>query len=57
MTEFAVSGIRATSFALHPDSIVEIAVINGDEGGAIAGSWDTLLRPDDVGPTFTQLSR
>lgn len=54
MTEYAVFDIETTGFALHPDSIVEIAVVHVDAGGAITGSWDTLLRPDgdEVGPTY-----
>ena len=50
---YAVFDIETTGFRLHPDSIVEIAVVHVDADGEIAGSWDTLLRPQDgeVGPT------
>jgi DNA polymerase-3 subunit epsilon len=50
---YAVFDIETTGFRLHPDSIVEIAVVHVDERGAITGSWDTLLRPRDgeVGPS------
>jgi DNA polymerase III epsilon subunit-like protein len=50
---YAVFDIETTGFRLHPDSIVEIAVVHVDADGAITGSWDTLLRPRDgeVGPT------
>lgn len=53
-TGYAVFDIETTGFVLHPDSIVEIAVVHVDARGAITGSWDTLLRPqdDEVGPTF-----
>jgi len=53
-TGYAVFDIETTGFSLYPDSIVEIAVVHVDERGAITGSWDTLLRPQDdlVGPTF-----
>jgi DNA polymerase III epsilon subunit-like protein len=49
---YAVFDIETTGFRLHPDSIVEIAVVHVDAGGEITGSWDTLLRPrdGDVGP-------
>jgi DNA polymerase III epsilon subunit-like protein len=50
---YAVFDIETTGFRLHPDSIVEIAVVHVDAAGEITGSWDTLLRPRDgeVGPT------
>jgi DNA polymerase III epsilon subunit-like protein len=50
---YAVFDIETTGFRLHPDSIVEIAVVHVDVTGRITGSWDTLLRPrdGDVGPT------
>jgi len=50
---YAVFDIETTGFRLHPDSIVEIAVVHVDPDGGITGSWDTLLRPRDgeVGPT------
>ncbi|MBS2966945.1 3'-5' exonuclease [Actinocrinis puniceicyclus] len=53
-TGYAVFDIETTGFSLYPDSIVEIAVVHVDALGAITGSWDTLLRPQDdvVGPTF-----
>lgn len=53
MNGYAVFDIETTGFRLHPDSIVEIAVVHVDEGGEITGCWDTLLRPRDgeVGPT------
>lgn len=49
---YAVFDIETTGLALHPDSIVEIAVVHVDAQGAITGSWDTLIRPNgSVGPT------
>ena len=53
MNGYAVFDIETTGFRLHPDSIVEIAVVHVDAGGEITESWDTLLRPRDgeVGPT------
>lgn len=53
MNGYAVFDIETTGFRLHPDSIVEIAVVHVDDGGRITGTWDTLLRPRDgeVGPT------
>lgn len=53
MTGYAVFDIETTGFRLHPDSLVEIAIVHVDADGEITGSWDTLLRPqdDEVGPT------
>jgi len=53
-SEYAVFDIETTGFELHPDSIVEIAVVHVDAHGEITGMWDTLLRPDgdNVGPTY-----
>ena len=53
MSGYAVFDIETTGFRLHPDSIVEIAVVHVDTTGEITGAWDTLLRPRDgeVGPT------
>jgi DNA polymerase-3 subunit epsilon len=53
LSGYAVFDIETTGFRLHPDSIVEIAVVHVDDGGQITGSWDTLLHPRDgqVGPT------
>ena len=53
MNGFAVFDIETTGFRLHPDSIVEIAVVHVDAGGEITGAWDTLLHPRDgeVGPS------
>jgi DNA polymerase III epsilon subunit-like protein len=50
---YAVFDIETTGFRLHPDSIVEIAVVHVDVDGGITGAWDTLLRPldGDVGPS------
>jgi DNA polymerase III subunit epsilon len=49
---YAVFDIETTGLALHPDSIVEIAVVHVDAHGEITGTWDTLLKPDgSVGPT------
>ena len=47
MSEYAVFDIETTGFRLHPDSIVEIAVVHVDAYGEITGRWDTLLRPRD----------
>jgi DNA polymerase III subunit epsilon len=50
---YAVFDIETTGLALHPDSIVEIAVVHVDARGEITGAWDTLVRPDQsVGPTW-----
>ena len=50
---YAVFDIETTGLALHPDSIVEIAVVHVDPRGAITGAWDTLLKPaGGVGPTW-----
>jgi DNA polymerase III epsilon subunit-like protein len=53
LNRYAVFDIETTGFRLHPDSIVEIAVVHVDGSGEITGSWDTLLRPEngEVGPT------
>lgn len=53
MSGYAVFDIETTGFRLHPDSIVEIAVVHVDASGEITGAWDTLLRPRDgeVGPS------
>ena len=53
MNGYAVFDIETTGFRLHPDSIVEMAVVHVDPLGEITGTWDTLLRPLDgeVGPT------
>ena len=53
MNGYAVFDIETTGFRLHPDSIVEIAVVHVDAAGEITGAWDTLLHPRDgeVGPT------
>jgi DNA polymerase III epsilon subunit-like protein len=50
---YAVFDIETTGFRLHPDSIVEIAVVHVDAAGQITGAWDTLLHPrdGDAGPT------
>jgi DNA polymerase-3 subunit epsilon len=49
---YAVFDIETTGLTLHPDSIVEIAIVHVDSQGAITGTWDTLLQPSgDVGPT------
>ena len=52
MPGYAVFDIETTGFRLHPDSIVEIAVVHIEQDGEITGAWDTLLKPaDTVGPT------
>lgn len=53
MNGYAVFDIETTGFRLHPDSIVEIAVVHVDARGEITGAWDTLLHPldGDAGPT------
>jgi DNA polymerase III epsilon subunit-like protein len=50
---YAVFDIETTGFRLHPDSIVEIAVVHVDTAGEVTGAWDTLLRPreGEVGPS------
>ena len=52
-TGYAVFDIETTGLSVHPDSIVEIAVVHVDALGTITGTWDTLLRPrSGVGPTW-----
>jgi DNA polymerase III epsilon subunit-like protein len=47
LSGYAVFDIETTGFRLHPDSIVEIAVVHLNADGEITDTWDTLLRPRD----------